>query len=107
MPVKARYWKNPAHHLKEVHDRRARLIALGLSIFLSLSPAAQVRSLIRRNNWRKAHLKNNRASCVKYRKKLIRLFGTCSPRAVWQHTMLKTTLDNKLRKLRAKTYERK
>ena len=107
MPVKARYWKNPAHHLKEVNDRRAKLVALGLSYFLSLSPASQAHRLIYGNNWRKAHLKNNRASCVKYRKKLIRLFGTSSPSAVWQHTMLKTTADNKLRKLRAKSYERK
>lgn len=107
MPVKERYWKNPEKHRKESFDRRRKWIALGISHFLRLSPAAQSKALLYKNNWRKAHLDKSNAGSTKYRNKLKRLFGVCGARSIWRHTMLKAAADIKNRKAALAAYGRK
>ena len=98
MPGKSRYWHNPEKHRAERRLRTARLATLGLPYSDQLSPAARAKRYDTQKKWHDTHKASNVRADKKYRKKLIRLFGTCGPRAKWRYHQLKEEQDAERRK---------
>lgn len=107
MPRKAVYWKDPERHRKEVNNRHARLVALGIRRIDQLSPAAAAKVHAYQSKWLKANPARNRAACKRYRDKLRRLFGGTDAKYIWRHTMMREAESAKRRKLRIKSLSRK
>lgn len=98
MPRKAIYWRNPDSHRAECRRRVNYLIALGIRYADQLSPAAQEVRRLANSKWCREHRAANRKAQLKYRRKLQRLFGRCTDKAIWLHTQLRAQEHAKKRK---------
>lgn len=98
MPNKLRYWRNPQKWRAESRNRRAKLTALGIPFIKQLSLEAQENKRLGKIKWCKENRAANKKSQLKYRRKLQRLFGSCSARAMWLHHQLKEAQNAAARK---------
>ena len=98
MAYKAIYWRNPEVHRAERRRRVNYLLALGIRYADQLSPAAQEVRRATNSKWCREHRAANRKAQLKYRRKLQRLFGRCTPKAIWLYTQLREQEDAKKRK---------
>lgn len=98
MARKAIYWRNPELHRAERRRRVRYLVALGIRYADQISPAAREVRRLTNIKWCQTHRAANRKAQLKYRRKLQRLFGRCTAKAIWLHTQLRAQENAKKRK---------